>query len=107
MRLVLPAPRKPVITVAGIRVVMGNRPLFGMLVRFPFAPPARAWSGRLEEEGDPRGDEHHPVRPRRERLVEAPRMVAEGAGHRVVRDHPEPDLVRDEDDRHGQRGERF
>ena len=34
-------------------------------------------------------------------------MVPKGAGHRVVRDHPEPDLVRDEDDGHRRRGERF
>ena len=53
-------------------------------------PPRRAASGGLEDEGDPRGHEHHPFRPPRERLVEPPGMVPEGAGHRVVRDHAEP-----------------
>ena len=70
-------------------------------------PPRRAASGGLEDEGDPRGHEHHPVRPPRERLVEPPGMVPEGAGHRVVRDHTKPDLVGDEDDGRLRRGERF
>ena len=87
-RLVLPAPRKPVTIVAGMR-------------RMAQAPP-------FSDQRQPGGDEDDPVGERRDLLVEPAGGVAKPPAERGFRHQPEPDLVGDQHDRPGgvaQRGE--
>src|SRR5688572_13482590 len=87
IRVVLPAPRKPVTTVAGILPLILSVPSF-------------------QAQRQTRRHEKHGVRNLRDALVHASRVVAEGARQRVVRHDAEPDLVRDEDHRSARLPER-
>src|SRR5258708_7747373 len=82
IRLVLPAPRKPVITVAGILRAIG--------------------SSLFQNERDAGGDQHDLLARRGDVLVEAAGGIAEAARQRVVGHDAEPDLVGDEHDRAGE-----
>src|SRR5262245_23883445 len=71
-KLVLPAPRKPVTIVAGMRCIL-------------LAP--------LQDQGQPGGDEDNPVRKRGDLLVEPAGGITKRASERCLRHQTQPDFV--------------
>src|SRR5215510_10434274 len=78
-RLVLPAPRKPVMTVAGTRRI----------------------GSTLQDERQARRDKHHAIGERGNFLIEPAGGVAEGSAKQRLRHQAHPDLVGDQHHRSG------